>query len=103
MREYNYFCTNDKCSQKFVNIFIPLEDEEKSKFQACSVCGCYMKCVGHKVWGGVLTFESRTPAEKREIMHKRSVAHFKKTDKGDLANYKNTITNNIRKKVEGRG
>ena len=47
-------------------------------------------------------FESMTPQDKRAMIHKRSVDHFKKTDKGDLANYKKQITDDLRRKAEGR-
>lgn len=47
-------------------------------------------------------FDSLTAQDKRALIHKRSQDHFKKTDKGDLANYKKTITNDIRKRAEGR-
>jgi hypothetical protein len=50
----------------------------------------------------VTTFSSLTPQEKRQMIHKRSVDHFKKTDKGDLANTKKQIMNDIRSRVEGR-
>lgn len=104
MKEYNYFCTNSECLDKFSNRWISLSEEQSREPILCLKCLQEMKCVGHRMQaGGFLSFESKTPEQKREIMHKRSVDHFKKTDKGDLANYKQTITNDLKRKAEGRG
>jgi len=100
MKKFNYFCTNQECAEKFKTKWIELGQQERL---FCEGCGSEMKCVGHRMQaGGFLSFESKTPEQKREIMHKRSVDHFKKTDKGDLSNYKRTITEDIKKRAEGR-
>lgn len=100
MREYNCFCTNVECSEKFNTKWIECTEEESENI-TCSVCGEVMKCVGHKMHGGIMDFSSKTSEQKKEIIHKRAVDHFNKTDKGDLANYKKKIINDIRKKALG--
>ena len=69
----------------------------------CFFCGQELEYVEEpgEISVHVNVFESRTPEEKREIMHKRSVDHFNKTDKGDLARYKQQMIDRIKNKVEG--
>lgn len=47
-------------------------------------------------------FDSLTTSEKRQMLHKRSMNHFQKKDKGDLANYKQKIINDNKKMWEGK-
>jgi len=47
-------------------------------------------------------FEGLPTHEKRKIIHKRSMEHFKKHDKGDLANYKKKIIDDNKKMVGGK-
>jgi hypothetical protein len=70
----------------------------------CQKCGGALTYIKEE---GAITchlnlFESKTPEQKREIIHKRSVEHFAKTDKGDLANYKKTVNEDLRRRAEGR-
>lgn len=46
-------------------------------------------------------FDSLSTQEKRRIMHKRSMDHFNKHDKGDLANYKKKIIDDNKRMVRG--
>lgn len=107
-----YQCTNTDCSKFQEQITIPkvrfifnkqTEKMEPSEPIICPECG---KDLQHIATDGMPTihfnkFESLTPQEKKEVMHKRSVDHFKKTDKGDLDNYKKGITNKLRVKHGG--
>ena len=47
-------------------------------------------------------FDSLTTHEKRQVIHKRSMEHFKKKDKGDLANYKQKIIDDNKRMVGGK-
>ena len=108
-----YRCINLECSQYDREITIAhvkmiynkLTDELENKDPIiCRDCGQDLEYIKQE---GPITcrfnaFESQSPQRKREILHKRSQDHFKKHDKGDLDNYKKSITDNIRKKVEGR-
>jgi len=108
-----YKCTDEDCNlfnvevtvAKVKMIYNKLKDKcEPMSPITCKECGQDLQYVKE---AGPITchlnmFESKTPAEKKEMMHKRSVEHFRKTDKGDLANYKKSITDNMRAKAEGR-
>ena len=100
IHEFNCFCVNQECELKFKNLTITAEKEDDTFI--CEACGQRLKVVGTKVWGGVLRFDSLTPSQKREVIHKRSMDHFKKTDKGDLANYKQKIIDDNKRMILGK-
>lgn len=47
-------------------------------------------------------FDSLTSEQKRDVIKKRSQEHFRRTDKGDLKNYKEKIIRDNKRMVEGR-
>ena len=47
-------------------------------------------------------FDGLTSTEKRAVIKKRSQEHFRRTDKGDLKNYKQKIINDNKRMVEGK-
>lgn len=100
IHDFNCFCVNKNCELKFQNLTITAEKEDDTF--VCEACGHRLKVVGQKVWGGVLSFDSLSPQEKRKVIHKRSMDHFKKTDKGDLANYKKTIIDDNKRMLLGK-
>lgn len=47
-------------------------------------------------------FDGLPSHEKRKVIQKRSMDHFKKNDKGDLANYKQKIIDDNKRMVQGK-
>lgn len=108
-----YRCVNDTCSMQLREILVHKvkmvynkwkDVMEPSPLIICEECGKELEYVKQE---GPITchfnaFHSMTPQQKREVMHKRSQDHFKKHDKGDLNNYKKSITDNLRRQAEGR-
>jgi ribosome biogenesis GTPase A len=108
-----YKCTNKECPEydkettvakvkmiydKFTDSVIP---SDPIQCRGCKTDLTYVKEEG-PISINISTFNAMNPQEKRQMMHKRSQDHFKKTDKGDLANYKKSIIDNIKQKVERR-
>jgi len=99
-KTFNCFCINGECSEKFKNIEVNGTDEEIDSF-VCDECGGKLKVVGIKTYGGLLRFESLSDTDKKRMIKKRSMDHFKKTDKGDLANYKKKIIEDNKRMTRG--
>lgn len=47
-------------------------------------------------------FDGMSTTEKRALIKKRSQEHFRRTDKGDLKNYKEKIIRDNKRMVEGK-
>ena len=108
-----YHCVNEDCKLFEEEITIAkvklIYNKDRDRMEPsmpllCAECGGELEFVPND---GMPTihfnkFESMNLQEKKAAMHKRSQDHFKKTDKGDLANYKKSITDNMRKQAEGR-
>ena len=108
-----YRCENIECSKYMREEIIPkvrlVYNKETNEFIPsepilCSECKSDLVYVKQE---GPITcrfnnFSSMTPQQKKEVLHKRSQDYFKKHDKGDLDNYKKSITDNLRKQAEGR-
>lgn len=108
-----YRCVNEDCASFDREITITkvrlVFNKETQKLETtepilCRDCGREMQPVKQEgpISVNITTFSSKTPQEKREMMHKRSQEHFRKTDKGDLANYKKRMIEDLRRKAEGR-
>ena len=108
-----YKCINDQCSffdkevtvERVKMLYNKLTDQMEPKDPI--VCKDCKQDLAYIKQGGEITchfnsFSSMNPQQKREVLHKRSQDHFKKTDKGDLNNYKKTMTDNLRRQAEGR-
>ena len=108
-----YKCVNQECSMFDKEMTVARvrlyynKNTEQMELRDLIVCkDCGQELVYIKQEGPITChfnqFDSLTPQQKREVMHKRSQDHFRKTDKGDLANYKKTITDDIRKRATGK-
>ena len=64
----------------------------------CVECGGEMEYVKEEgeISVNFLQFDSLSSSEKKEMIHKRSVEHFKKKDKGDLERLKQRIKDDNR-------
>ncbi len=105
-------CVNENCPEKGkVNIIEQLKyifDDKSSKLKPerpiiCKECKQEMEEIPTGNTGGFFftKFDSLSTQEKRRILHKRSMDHFKKHDKGDLANYKKKIIEDNKKMARG--
>ena len=106
-------CTNSSCENNGKEVIIEkvrwIWDKQKSEMVlnnpvVCITCGCAMEYI---INTGPITcnfnkFDSLTTTEKRRIIHKRSMDHFNKHDKGDLANYKKKIIDDNRNRALGK-
>jgi Holliday junction resolvase RusA-like endonuclease len=107
-----YKCTNEQCSlfgkeiviEKMKYIYDEVQKEVVPKEPIiCKECGNnleYIKKDG-PIEVMIGRFSSMSQEQKRAAMKKRSQDHFKKTDKGDLANYKKQITDKMRRRALG--
>ena len=67
----------------------------------CKVCGEELNFIKNEAIPVVHfnSFDSLDPAQKRDVIHKRSMDHFKKTDKGELARHKQRIIDDNKRAI----
>lgn len=103
-------CTNEACANFGKEVIIGrtswiLDPVKKAMVPrnriTCKTCGEEMEYVkeGGDISVTFLQFDSLSSAEKKEAIHRRSVAHFNKNDNGELARLKQKIKNDNRIKL----
>lgn len=85
MKTINCWCRNSNCTYNKKNCSIELDMEwpeineaESSGRIICPECGDSLKVMGEKVFGGLATFSSMSPDEKKRVLKKRSKEHSMK-------------------------
>jgi hypothetical protein len=110
-------CTHEHCEMFDKEVRVAsvkwIYSEEKRKLVpmtpiVCEKCGMELEYIKNEGVPSAIQsfsigkFDGLSSSEKRAVMHKRSMDHFKKTDKGDLDRYKKQIILDNRKMAEGR-
>ena len=105
-------CTNSEC-ELFEKEVIEAQvkfvfDKEEGKLKPsppiiCKSCKMELENIptGNLEGFAFNKFDSLSTTDKRKMIHKRSMDHFKKTDKGDLANFKKKIVDDNKRMVRG--
>lgn len=107
-----FICVNEKCAlvggvkiePKVRLVFNEKTNSLEPKEPVlCQSCGKEMTQVKNETMPTLLynEFDSMSPDQKREAMHKRSMKHFEKTDKGDLARHKKRIIDDNKRMAMG--
>ena len=105
-------CVNEDCSLYEKEILVEKVrfkwDESSKKLKPsplilCSECGEELESIptGNTEGFCFNRFDSLNTQQKREVIKKRSMDHFRKHDKGDLANYKKKIIEDNKRMVRG--
>lgn len=107
-----FICNNEECGFVGGTVLIPhvklvfsnkTNTLEPSEPILCKTCGKPMIQVKNETMPNLLfnEFDSLSPDQKKAAIHKRSVKHFEKTDKGDLGRHKQRIIDDNKRMVTG--
>jgi hypothetical protein len=108
-----FICVNQDCDAYGIEIpvgkvrWIWSKEEQRLVQQnavVCELCGESMEYVEQEGVPDIRInkFKSLSSQERRAIIHKRAIDHFNKTDKGDLANLKKNMIENVKRQATGR-
>lgn len=106
----SFICVNEKCGFVELTILVPqvklvfdnkTNTLEPSEPILCKGCNNTMIQVRNKTLPILVfnEFDSLSPQQKRERIHKRSVKYFEKTDKGELQRHKQQIIDDNKRAV----
>ncbi len=81
MAVFNYWCENCNCGAKVSqqNFQVNKSEEEENVPEICPNSEhLEMKLMGQEMSGGYAKFSAMTPTQKKEVLKKRSRAHYQK-------------------------
>lgn len=107
-----FICQNGNCDKLLEEVIIPklrlvfnksTQELEPSEPIICVSCGESLIQVKNEHMPIIFynEFDSLSSAQKKEVIHKRSMKHFQKTDKGDLGRHKQRIVDDNKRMVMG--
>jgi len=107
-----FLCTNEECGLVCGEVIVPkvrlvfnklTNQLDPSDPILCKSCGKPLTQIRNETMPTLLfnEFDSLDPNQKREAMHKRSMKHFDKTDKGDLGRHKQRIMDDNKRMAMG--